>query len=160
MAAGGENIISVLCLFLIQLTEHSLPQDFREADDGIERCAQLMRHVGEEFRLVPVGGFDLTALILYFAEEPGVLDGQDRLGSKGLKQMDHFRRKAPGDAAENRQTSHDLLFAKKWNSQQGPVAELSQHRPHSSRAKFSLIENVRYFHRCPSESCLPESAAP
>src|SRR5689334_3672881 len=105
-----------------------------------------------------VGRFDLAAFILDLAEQPGVLDGQHGLSSKGLKQIDHFRRKAPRHTAENRQTSHDLLFAKKRNSQQGPVAELSQYRPHSSRAKFSLIENVRHFHRHPSESCLPESA--
>ena len=51
-----------------------LLQDFGEADDGVERGAQLMGHVGEEFRLVAVGGFDLAALILDLAEQPGVLD--------------------------------------------------------------------------------------
>ena len=50
------------------------PQDFGEADDGVERRAQLVRHVGEELRLVPVGGFDLAALVLDLAEQPGVLD--------------------------------------------------------------------------------------
>ena len=76
MAAGGEDVVGVLGLFLIQLAEHSLPQDFGEADDGVERGAQLVRHVGEEFRLVPVGGLDLPALILDLAEQPGVLDRQ------------------------------------------------------------------------------------
>ena len=74
MAAGGEDVFCVLGLFLIKLAEHSLPQDFREADDGIERRAQLVRHVGEKLRLVPVSGLDLAALILDLTEQPRVLD--------------------------------------------------------------------------------------
>ena len=58
MAAGREDVISVLGLFLVSLAEHSLPQDFREANDGVERRAQLVGHVGEEPGLVPVGGLD------------------------------------------------------------------------------------------------------
>ena len=33
-----------------------------------------MRHIGEKFRLVPVGRLDLAALILDFPEQPRVLD--------------------------------------------------------------------------------------
>src|SRR5215475_3550924 len=39
MAAGGENVVGTLGLFLIQLAEHSLSQDFGETDDGVERRA-------------------------------------------------------------------------------------------------------------------------
>ena len=62
MAPGGEDILGVFGLLLIQLAEQSLAQDFGEADDRVERRAQLMGHVGEEFRLVPVRRFDLPAL--------------------------------------------------------------------------------------------------
>ena len=62
MATGSENVVRVLGLLLVQLAKQSLPQDFREADDGVERRAQFVRHVGEKFRLVPVRGLDLTAL--------------------------------------------------------------------------------------------------
>src|SRR5262249_13307353 len=48
MAARGEDVVCVLGLFLVKLAEHSLSQDFREANDGIERRAQLVGHVGEE----------------------------------------------------------------------------------------------------------------
>ena len=74
MAAGGEDVVGVLGLFLVQLAKESFLQHFGEADDGVERRAQLMGHVGEELGLVPVGGFDLPALILDLAEQPGVLD--------------------------------------------------------------------------------------
>ena len=90
MAAGGEDVVGVLGLFLVQLAEESFLQDFGEADDGVERRAQLMGHVGEEFRLVPVGGFDLPALFLDLAEQPGVLDRQGGLGREGLQKIHHF----------------------------------------------------------------------
>ena len=35
------------------------PQDFRETDDGVERSAEFVGHIGEKFRLVAVGGLDL-----------------------------------------------------------------------------------------------------
>ena len=50
MAARGEDVVGVLGLFLVQLAKHSLPQNFREPDNGIERGAQLVGHVGEEFQ--------------------------------------------------------------------------------------------------------------
>ena len=56
-----------------------------EADDGVERRAQLVRHVGEELRLMPVGRFNLPALFLDLAEQPGVLDRQHGLGREGFQ---------------------------------------------------------------------------
>src|SRR5215813_9123846 len=55
MAARGENVLGVLGLFLVKLAEHSLPQDFREANNGIERSSQFVGHVGEELRLMAEG---------------------------------------------------------------------------------------------------------
>ena len=49
-----------------------------------------MGHVGEEFRLVAIGGLDLPALILDLPEQPRVLDRQDRLGCEGLQKIDDF----------------------------------------------------------------------
>src|SRR5262249_55963258 len=74
MAAGGKNVVGVFGLFLVQLAEKSLPQHFRETDDGVEGRAEFMRHVGEKLRLVPIGRLDLTALLLDLTEKPRVLD--------------------------------------------------------------------------------------
>ena len=52
---------------------NNLSQHFGETDDGVERSAQLVRHVGEEFRLVPVRGLDLATLFLDFAKQPRIL---------------------------------------------------------------------------------------
>ena len=88
MPAGSKDIVGVLGLFLVELAEQSFLQHFGEADDGVERRAQLVRHVGEELRLVPVGGLDLLALLLDLTEQPGVLDRQDGLCREGFQQLD------------------------------------------------------------------------
>src|SRR5436189_6312890 len=45
-----------------------LAQHLGDTDDGVERCAQLMAHVGEELRLVLTGLEQLTAFLLDFVE--------------------------------------------------------------------------------------------
>ena len=57
-----------------------LLQHLAVADDGVERRAQLVAHVGQELGLVAVGLLELPALVLDLAEEARVLDGQRRLG--------------------------------------------------------------------------------
>src|SRR5262249_25510297 len=60
VAARGENAADVLGLFLVQLTEHAVVQHLREADDRVEWRAELVRHVGEKFRLVLARRLQLT----------------------------------------------------------------------------------------------------
>ena len=52
------------------------------ADDGVERRAQLVRHVGQELGLVAVGDLELAALVPDLPEQPRVLDGQRRLARR------------------------------------------------------------------------------
>ena len=68
-----ERMSSVYSACFSFSSPNNSPQDFRETDDGIERGAQLVRHVGEEFRLVPISGLDLPTLILDLSEQPRVL---------------------------------------------------------------------------------------
>ena len=65
---GREDVLEVLVLLLVELAEHPLAQHLGEADDRVQRRAQLVRHVGEELRLVLAGGFELAALLLDLAE--------------------------------------------------------------------------------------------
>ena len=60
-----------------------LLQDFREADDGVERGAQFVRHVGEKFRLVPVRGLNLTAFLLDLAETSARFGSPELISSRG-----------------------------------------------------------------------------
>ena len=74
MAAGGKDVVGVLGLFLVQLAEQLLVQDFGEADDGVEWRAQFVRHVGEKLRFMPARDFELPALLLDLAKQPRVLN--------------------------------------------------------------------------------------
>ena len=60
------------------------------AQDGVERRAQLMAHVGEELRLVLARDLELAALLLDLAEQAGVLDRQRGLRGEGLQQLEHL----------------------------------------------------------------------
>ena len=58
------------------------------AEDGVERRAQLVAHVGEELRLVLARLRELAALVLDFVEQPHVLDRDHRLVGEGGDQLD------------------------------------------------------------------------
>ena len=59
MLTGAEDVVQVLGLLLVELAEHLLAEHLREADDGVQRRAQLVRHVGQELRLVAARGLEL-----------------------------------------------------------------------------------------------------
>src|SRR5437867_1158409 len=50
MLAATEDVADEPPLLVGHLAQQPIPEHFREADDGVERRAQLVRHVGEEFR--------------------------------------------------------------------------------------------------------------
>ena len=72
-----------------------LPQHLADADDGVERRAQLVAHVGEELRLVLARLCELAALLLDFLEQPHVLDRDRRLIGEGRYQFDLLVGKRP-----------------------------------------------------------------
>src|SRR5262249_60531745 len=74
VATGLQNVTQILRLLLVDLAEHALGQDLGEADDRVERGAQLVRHVGQELALVLTGDLQLAALVLDLPEEARVLD--------------------------------------------------------------------------------------
>ena len=100
-----------------------------------------MRHVGEEFGLVPVGGFDLPALVLDLAEQPGVLDRQDGLGREGFQKLDDFGAKLAGGFSPHHQAADDAVFAQQGNGQAGTETEALQHLAHARRVS-ALFEDI------------------
>src|SRR6478672_3495001 len=58
-----------------------------QADDGVERSAQLVAHAGEELRLVLARQLKLAALVLDLAKQPCVLNRQHGLRGEGLQQF-------------------------------------------------------------------------
>src|SRR5262249_49693892 len=57
---------------------------FGQADDGIERRAQLVAHAGDELRLVLARHLQLPAFLFDLAEQTRVLDREHRLGRERL----------------------------------------------------------------------------
>ena len=66
----------------------AVDDQFGIADDGVERGAQLVAHVGEELRLVLACLGELAARFLNFVEQPHVLDRDHRLVGEGGDQLD------------------------------------------------------------------------
>src|SRR5713226_9552440 len=101
-----------------------------------------MRHVGQEFRLVTAGDFELAALVLDLAEQSRVLNRQDRLGREGLKKVHNLRRETSYLAAINRQAAHNAILTKERNGKKRPIAELSKNGSGACRAVFLVVENI------------------
>ncbi len=57
MLAGSTDLLKIGDLLAAPVNFGIFQHDFRIADDGIERRAQLMAHLGKEFGLGAVGGF-------------------------------------------------------------------------------------------------------
>jgi hypothetical protein len=74
-----------------------------QADDGVERRAQLVAHAGEELRLTLTRLRQLLALVLDFVEQPHVFDRDYRLVSEGFNQLDLFGREWSRRGAGHRQ---------------------------------------------------------
>ena len=64
MASGLQDVLQVLGLLIVDLAEHPFEEHLREPNDGVERGAQLVRHVGQKVRLVLAGNLELSALVL------------------------------------------------------------------------------------------------
>ena len=92
MLAGRVDLLEIVRELLGAEVGRILLEHLAVADDGVERRAQLVGHVGQELGLVAVGLLELAALVFDLAEEPGVLDRHGRLGGERLEEVDHLRR--------------------------------------------------------------------
>src|SRR5262249_4880313 len=88
MSAVGLKTLEDAQHLLGWLTVSAVRHQFGVAQDGVERRAQLMAHIGEELRFVLARFFELPALVLNFIEEPNILDSNRGLVGKGLNQRD------------------------------------------------------------------------
>ena len=98
------------------------------AEDGVERRAQLVAHVGEELRLVLARHLELATLFLYLGEQAHVLDGDNRLGGEGFEQFDLARRERSGCGLAQQHAANRIALSKHGGRQQrtdaGPSGKL------------------------------------
>ena len=118
MPARTENAIEGLGVLIQRLG--ILPQRLGNADDGVERRAQLVSHVGEELRLVLAGDFELLALVLDLVEQPHVLDRDRRLVGEGRRlTRSGFSVNGRASLARQRQDADRRAFAQQGYAQHG-----------------------------------------
>jgi hypothetical protein len=107
------------------LTVSAVRHQFGIAQDGVERGAQLMAHIGEELRLVLARLFELSALVLDFVKQPHILDRNRGLVGKCRDQFYllvgewlYFRPRQTQDADWN-------AFAQHWDAEDRAVISQS-----------------------------------
>ncbi len=113
----AEMSLTYSSCFSVQFAEHGFGQHVREADNGVERRAQLVRHVGEELGLVLAGGLQLPALVRDFSEQPGILDGQGGLGGEGLEQVDYIRSELASALSDDHQPAEEMVLTQQRHGQ-------------------------------------------
>ncbi len=110
-----------------------------QADDGVERRAQLVAHAGQELRLILARHFELAALVLEFSgtstqfgQQPCILDSNDGLAREVLDQVDLPVGERPHFLAINGDRADELVLLEHRHvdhrSSAGQVGEAHQRR--------------------------------
>ena len=107
---GIPDLLGDLAIDVVQ-------DEFRIAQDRVQRRAQLVAHVGEELGLVLAGDLELAALLLDLLELPSVLDRQHGLGREGPQEIDHLWRKFPWRLATHGEPTEDTISPQEGNVQ-------------------------------------------
>src|SRR6266516_5447548 len=109
---------------------NAVEDEFSVAEDGVERRAQLVAHVGEELRFVLARYFELTALLLDLVEQSSVLDCQYRVGRERLQKLNCLFKKIARLPPPNHECSDDVVWADKLyyetRSKSGSHRDVSQ----------------------------------
>src|SRR5262249_54973848 len=90
MLRTGEDFVEIFDLLFRQGPLAFAPDNPRKTDDGVERRAQLMTHVGKEGALGLVGLFSRGTGFLGFLEEAGVLNDTGQLIGDRLRELNFF----------------------------------------------------------------------
>src|SRR5215472_9549578 len=111
VSAVGLKALEYAKHFLGWLTISAIRHQFGIAQDGIERRAQLVAHIGQELRLVLARLFKLPALVLDFVKQPHVLDSYTRLVSEGCHQVDLLIGEGANGLAHQDDSTDRMVFA-------------------------------------------------
>ena len=88
MAAVALDAVEHLAHLFRRVAIDVVEDEFGITEDGVERGAQLVAHIGEELRFVLARLGELPALVLDFVEQPHILNRDHRLVGEGLHQLD------------------------------------------------------------------------
>src|SRR5262249_29692584 len=127
------------------------------AQDGVERRAQLMTHIGKKLRLVLARLFKLPALVLDFIEQPHVLDCYARLVGEGCYQVDLLVSEGANGVAHKDNGADRMAFAQQRYGEDGAITDLLLDFPKSI---FRISQDIGYLDRYAFEHGSPDYAAP
>ena len=113
-----------------RLTVDVIEDQFRVAEDGIKRRAQLMAHIGQELRFVLASDFELLALLTNFIKQTCILNGEYRLRRKGLEKINSLRSKLAGLFSPHHEGANGAALADQGNDEECPVTLAQQYIPH------------------------------
>src|SRR6266850_2206065 len=145
MLARGEDVLLILTLLRVELSEHSGEHHVGEADDRVERRAQLVAHVREELALMAVRDLELPTRLLYLVEQANVLDRDRGLVRERLDELDlALGEWADRDAAHN-ERADDLVLGPDRHAEHGTRSgAYDDARPPE---KLCILRNVREIDR-------------
>src|SRR4051794_18599328 len=137
-----------------KLAVDPVEQEFREAQNRIERGPQLVAHIREELGFVAAGCLQLPALLLYLAEQLGVLDRKHRLRREGLQKVDDLLDEFARFAAPDNQSANDLVRSEQRNNENAAISGV-ENRFQCERLR-SFAE-IRQLNRRAASCRLPDS---
>src|SRR5262245_31128340 len=122
MLAIGLKAFEYAKHLLGRLAIGTVRHQFSVPQDGVERRAQLMTHIGKELRLVLARLFKLVALFLDFVKQPHVLDRDPSLVSEGGSQLYLLIGKRAYRFATQNYHSGGVSFSQEWDAEDGVEA--------------------------------------
>ena len=128
VAPRAADVLDVLLLALVEIAEHAVEQHFGEADHGVERRAQLVRHAGQELGLVAARHFSSCDLRSSSRKTRALWMATAGMAGERLQQLHRGRRQEAGRRAPDHQDADGPLIAHQGHRGQRapPVAE--EHR--------------------------------
>jgi hypothetical protein len=123
--AGTPDVVEVLLLAVVEIAEHPLQQHLGEPDDGVERGPQLVRHAGQELRLVPAGHLHLGRPGLEGVDQVDAADGDRRLGGEGGQQLGGPVAERVDLGPPDDQDADDLAVEQHGDAHGGPEAAVA-----------------------------------
>ena len=104
--------LEIFLLLIVRLPKHAVRQHLGETDDRVQgRPRSLVHMLARNSDLCWLATSSCPAFDFNFTEEPGILDGERRLSSERLEQLDRLWRERAGRLAIHRQGADQVILA-------------------------------------------------
>src|SRR5580704_15276321 len=139
--------------FFRRLAVNAVDNKLGIAENGIERRAQLVAHIGKELRFMLARFRDLPALVLDLFEQAHVLDSDTRLVGEGGRELDLLFGERPHGEPHQHDDPDGFVFAQQRNTEDGAKPDPFLH---FLQRIVRIGKNVRNLNRPALEYRAPE----